>query len=95
MIDQSDGPKTISVTEFKAHCTEELRAVEEKGTRLMITRHGKTIAVVEPPHDESGRTLGEMMGTACGMLTIQDDAGLEEPAWQDDAWEMHRDESGS
>ena len=48
MIDQPDGPKTISVTEFKAHCTEKRRAVEEKGTRLIITRHGNFITRKRP-----------------------------------------------
>ena len=37
---------TITVTDFKAHCLELLRRVEEKGEALEITRHGHVVARV-------------------------------------------------
>lgn len=95
MINKAEPPKSISVSEFKAHCTEELRSVEEKGTRLVITRHGKTIALVEPPRDEPLRPLGELMGSAEGLIAIRGDADLDESAWSDDDWTMHCEGEGS
>ena len=50
--------KTLSITEFKAHCTEELRLVEESGERIAITRHGKTIAFASGPAEGEGSWLG-------------------------------------
>ena len=38
--------KQLSVSEFKAHCTEEIRAVENGDTVIELTRHGKKVAVV-------------------------------------------------
>ncbi|HIG31722.1 MAG TPA: type II toxin-antitoxin system Phd/YefM family antitoxin [Verrucomicrobiales bacterium] len=92
MIAKFDEPRTISVTDFKAHCTEELRAVEEKGIRLVITRHGKTIAVVEPPTQYPLRTLGELMGSAASLIEISKGAGLDTQTWSNEDWVMHVDE---
>jgi len=33
--------KQVPVSEFKAHCSEKLRAIEEGAFTLEITRHGK------------------------------------------------------
>ena len=41
--------KTISVTEFKAHCLELLNEVARTGEPLTLTRHGKPTAMVVPP----------------------------------------------
>jgi len=41
--------KTISITEFKAKCLSYIREVNEKGMHIIITKHGKTIAEVQPP----------------------------------------------
>ena len=63
--------KQISVSEFKAHCAEELRAVEIEDHALQITRHGKIIAVVENPRPvepdlpkDWSDCLGKLSGTA-------------------------------
>jgi prevent-host-death family protein len=37
---------TITVTDFKAHCLELLRRVEERGEAIEITRHGRVVARV-------------------------------------------------
>ena len=44
-----DNQTTISISEFKATRSELLRAVEERGLTLQITRHGKVVATVTPP----------------------------------------------
>lgn len=45
---------TITVTDFKAHCLELLRRVEEGGEAIEITRHGQVVArVVAAPQSPS------------------------------------------
>ena len=86
--------RVLTVSNFKAHCTEELRSVEEEGTKLAITRHGKVIAMVEPPKLSPIKTLGEMMGRAAHLLTVHETKDLDEPAWEDEEWEMLQDQPG-
>ena len=38
----------ISVTEFKHHCLEIIRRVEETGKPVAITRHGKVVVRLNP-----------------------------------------------
>jgi prevent-host-death family protein len=40
--------KTVSITEFKSKCLSYIRDVDEKGVHLVITKHGKSIAEVQP-----------------------------------------------
>jgi prevent-host-death family protein len=41
----------VAVAEAKAHLSELLRAVEERGERVVVERRGRPIAVIEP-YDE-------------------------------------------
>ena len=38
--------RQISITEFKAHCTEEIREVEKGNVILQVTRHGKPVVTI-------------------------------------------------
>jgi prevent-host-death family protein len=38
----------ISITEFKQHCLEVVRKVEQTGKPVAITRHGRVVAQLEP-----------------------------------------------
>ena len=38
----------VSVTEFKAHCLDVIRQVEQEGTAVDLTRHGKVVARLVP-----------------------------------------------
>lgn len=38
----------LSVTDFKAHCLDVIRQVEQDGTAVDLTRHGKVIARLVP-----------------------------------------------
>jgi prevent-host-death family protein len=40
---------TITATHFKAHCLRLLDQVAETGEPLVITKHGRPVARVEPP----------------------------------------------
>ncbi|CAN1557375.1 hypothetical protein MCEMSE15_02478 [Fimbriimonadaceae bacterium] len=41
--------KTVSVTDFKAHCLEMLNEVSQTGEPVLLTKHGKPTAMVVPP----------------------------------------------
>jgi prevent-host-death family protein len=80
--------KQISVSEFKAHCTEEIRAVEKGDTILELTRHGKKVAVVKSPALTSPTLdLGGWIGSGKGTVAFAPGYDTEAPAWDPGDWE--------
>lgn len=80
--------KQISVSEFKAHCTEEIRAVEKGDLLIELTRHGKKVAVVKSP-DPAVATpnFASWIGSGRGTVAFgpnYDPAGV---AWDSSDWE--------
>ncbi len=93
MTTLEDPPeKTLSVTNFKAHCTEELRLLEKTGQRIAITRRGKTIAYVEPAGSPK-KSVGELIGSLEGTVKFADDYDEDTPAIPFEDWEMHEESS--
>ena len=94
MITTSTPPKTLSVSEFKAHCTDALRTVERTGIPVQITRHGKPVAMVCKPRDAfpaqpRPTTLRDWMGSLAGSIEYAKDHDPEEPAFSPEDWEEH------
>lgn len=87
MIERAAPRKSISVSEFKARCTEQLRAVEEQGVSLDITRHGKVVATVRPSESD-GPTMAEWIGSGAGSMEMSKEtlASFDQPTWSDDEW---------
>jgi prevent-host-death family protein len=80
--------KQISVSEFKAHCTEEIRAVEKGDTILELTRHGKKVAVVKSLDiPASTPDLGCWIGSGKGTVAFGPDYDPNAPAWDSADWE--------
>lgn len=80
--------KRLSVSEFKARCTEEIRAVEKGDMVIEITRHGKKVAVVcSPSATGSPPDLGRWLGSGKGTVTVGPDYDPHAPAWDEDDWE--------
>ena len=50
-----DPKMDISVTEFKAHCLDLIRQVEDSGKAITIRRRGKVVARLEPATSGSGQ----------------------------------------
>jgi len=92
MISETEKPKTIGISEFKAHCTEQLRAVEEQGITLEITRHGKIVAVVEPPKPESP-SIAEWIGSGAGLMKEGAADLFDKPTWEPGEWNMEKDDA--
>ncbi len=86
--------KQMSVSEFKAHCTEELRAVENEGTTLLITRHGKIIAQINQPDLAESTTLADWIGSGGDLLNKSALSSFDEPTWQPEDWETRPSTSG-
>lgn len=82
------------MTDFKAHCTEYVRAVENGAPSISITRHGKVVAKLIGAEESAKpkRTLASYMGSLRGTVTYAPDYDEDEPTWADDEWDMHKDE---
>lgn len=80
--------RQISISEFKAHCTSELREVEKGELVLELTRHGKTVAVVQAPSESpSAPTLADWVGSGKGTVTFGPGYDPAAPAFEPDEWE--------
>jgi len=60
--------KSIAVSQFKAKCIAELKAIQRNGHELEITLRGKPIARVTPV-----RTGKRRLGTLTGSMELQGD----------------------
>jgi len=74
-------PTAVSVTEFKAHCLDVIRQVEQEGTTVELTRHGRVVARLVPtPQTSKGvapwlrlRGRGRLIGVPeAGVLDVSD-----------------------
>jgi len=77
----------IAISKFKATCLAVLERVRKTGRPVLVTRFGKPMAEVAPPHvtEKPRRELGTMRGTA---RIIGD---IISPATDEDEWEVLRD----
>lgn len=56
--------KTVSVTQFKAHCLEMISEVEKSGDSVLLTKRGKPTALLGPaPQERKGWVLGQFRET--------------------------------
>lgn len=80
--------KRLSVSEFKAHCTEEIRAVEKGDTVIELTRQGKKVAVVKSiDAAESPPDLKSWLGSGKGTVTYGPGYDPHAPAYDAADWE--------
>lgn len=80
--------KQLSISEFKTHCTEEIRALEKGGIILELTRHGKRVASVQAV--SAGTTppnLAGWIGSGKGSVSYGPDYDPAGPAWDAKDWE--------
>lgn len=90
MIEAIESPQTMSISEFKARCTERLRAVEEQGITLKITRHGKVVATVTPA--TSGKpSMETWIGSGVAVMGDTAEELFDGPTWEPGVWDMESD----
>ncbi len=71
--------RTVSATEFKAHCLALMDEVARTGDEIVITKHGKVVAKLVAPPQSLPSAYGWMRGT------LQPGANLIEP---EDVWDL-------
>lgn len=76
--------RTIVISEFKAKCIAILREAQRTGEAILITRHGKPLARVEPLSPKSPERL---LGVHRGRMRIKDGFDLVHATDEED-WEM-------
>lgn len=77
----------MSVSQFKAKCTQVLREVAAEYKTVQITNHGKTVAIVAPctaGAKSPGKFFGSLAGTASRVGDIVS------PAVAPDDWDANR-----
>ena len=80
--------KQLSISEFKTHCTEEIRALEKGGVIIELTRHGKKVAVVQAATAaNSPPDLASWIGSGKGSVTYGPNYDPAAPAWDSKDWE--------
>lgn len=80
--------RQLSISKFKAHCTEEIRAVEKGDTVIELTRHGKKVAVVRTVLAvESPPDLASWVGSGKGTVVYREGYDPAAPAWNPTDWE--------
>lgn len=76
--------KTMVVSELKAKCTAVLREAQRSGEPILVTRHGRPIARIEPI---AGPGAERRLGVHRGRMKIKGD--IVHTGTEDD-WEMLR-----
>ncbi len=79
---------TVAAGEFKARCLQLMDEVNEQGTEITITKHGRPVARLVPTKRKL-RTPSEIYGAMAGMITILGD--IEAPI--DVEWEANSDDA--
>lgn len=57
------SPDVIAATEFKAHCLALLDQVAQERVPLVVTKHGRPVAVVVPYEEDVPPAFGVLAGT--------------------------------
>ena len=74
----------MSISEFKAKCTQVVREVGTKYQTVELTNRGKVVAQVVPPKPEAKPDPQSFFGSLRGTVEYQ--PGWDEPLGEDD-WE--------
>ena len=73
-----ENREVISISQFKATCLAVLDKVKRTGRPVLVTRHGKPIALIDPPppperktswlgsYRSEGKIVGDIVSPACG-----------------------------
>jgi prevent-host-death family protein len=82
-----ENNEVISISQFKATCLAVLDKVKRTGRSVLVTRHGKPIALIEPPPlpEKSTSWLGSFRGQ--GKIV----GDIVSPAAEESQWETLRE----
>ena len=82
----------MSISDFAAHCLDELSSVENGATVVELVRDGQVVAYLSPAPKPNGNTgtLADWMGTGAGY-TLAPGSCLDDPAFTPEEWEEFPD----
>ena len=86
--------KKVTVSDFKAHCTEYIRELENTDQIIEITRHGKIVAIAKKPEPDKTtqkgpQSIAELMGSLRDTVIFSKDYDPDEPTFSPEEWEEH------
>ncbi len=86
--------RQLSISDFAAHCSDELSSIEKSATVVELVRDGKIVAFLCPAAQPKGSTgtLSDWMGTGAGF-NLAPGCSLEDPAFAPEEWEDTADDS--
>ncbi|MES2709811.1 MAG: hypothetical protein V4726_24650 [Verrucomicrobiota bacterium] len=85
--------RQISVSDFAAHCVEEINAIQNGATVLELLSGGRVVAVLSPSaHGEPVVPLSDWMGGGAGMMRYGPDYDPHAPAFEVEDWEAFREQ---
>ena len=84
--------QTVSVSDFKTHCTTYLRSLEQTSMPLHITRHGTVVARLSAPEPSGPLNLSAWFGSGKGLVSEGFEHAFDEPTWQEGDWAMQGEE---
>jgi hypothetical protein len=85
--------RQLTLSDFAAHCVEEIRSLQEENTVIEILSSGKVVALLSPPPAPAMEgTLADWMGGGAGLMSFGPNYDPEAPAFADDDWESMPEE---
>ena len=86
--------RQLTISDFAAHCVDEIRAVENGDTVVELIRDGKIIAIINPvaPGPTTG-TFGDCIGSGIGTVRFAPGVDPDEPTWTPEEWEEFPDDA--
>ncbi len=79
--------KRVPVSEFKTHCTEYLREIENGAPPIRITRHGKVIGVLNSEKDDP---IPPLLGAGLTTGKLNPSYDPQAPAYDESDWEINQ-----
>ena len=77
----------LTVSDFAAHCVDELSVIEKGDTVVELIRDGKVIATINPTPKKNTGTLADYIGSGTGTVRFAPGVDPDEPAFSPEEWE--------
>ncbi len=83
--------RQLTISDFAAHCVDELSVIEKGDTVVELTRDGKVIATINPASREKTGTLADWMGSGAGTVRFAPSYDPHAPAFDPEDWSELKD----
>ena len=84
--------RQLNLSDFAAHCLEEIQTVQDGDTVIELLSSGKVVAVLSPPpQEEQAGTLADWMGRGAGLMRYGPNYDPAAPAFDPEDWEAFQE----